>query len=130
MSGILSAILGGAALLFCVGGCLLYLAVWLSLHNHEKIGIIGGVSTEGTGKVLLPKVLNYASALAATAALVCGVLSIAISRRRKQAILGISFASASLVILLGFWGWTVSRNWQDYARDVMKSYPKATDSSD
>jgi hypothetical protein len=134
----LAAIFGAGALLFGILGCLLYLIVWLSLPIHEKMGIIAGVDTPGSEKVLLPKILNYFSLLAGLAAIVLGVVSICLEQPsklgisgpvlawlqrlpgiqtwldRRPGMTGVVLASAALVILLVFWIWTVSRQLESY----------------
>jgi len=115
--GILAAIFGGGALLFAVLGCVVYLIVWLSLEDYEKMGVVGD-SAHSAEKVLLPKILNYFSLLAGLGAIVLGIVSICIEKARKPAIAGTIIASAALVMLFAFWIWTVSRRWEDYARDL------------
>jgi hypothetical protein len=116
--GILAAIFGGAALLLAVLGCLMYLIIWVSLPNHEKIGIVAGVNSPSSGKVLLPIILNYFSLLAALAAIVLGIFSICIEKPTMPGIAGIVNASTALVILFAFWIWSVSRRWESYAPDM------------
>jgi hypothetical protein len=118
--GILAAIFGAGALLFGVLGCLVYLIIWVSLPDYDKIGIIAGVDTPGSGKVLLPTILNYFSLLAALGAIVLGIVSICLDKPRKPGMAAIVLASAALVMLFAFWIWTVSRRWESYAPDVFR----------
>jgi hypothetical protein len=126
--GTLSAVFGGSAVGLCVLGSVLYLILWFTLHDYQKLGVVAGHAESDAGKLLLPKVLNYLSALAAIAAIVCGVVSLTTTIRKRPAIIGITLASAALLIILGFWAWTVSRKTEPYM--LFPQVPAPTRSDD
>jgi hypothetical protein len=120
----LSLILGGAGLAAAFLGCLIYLILWGTLEDFEKIGVIGGLESPGGGKLVLPVVLNYLGLLLAIAAIVLGIISVAQDRRWRGPIKGFALASIGLVLLLGFWIWTVSRDYRNYGGDIAENPAK------
>jgi hypothetical protein len=113
--GLISLIVGGAALGMALLGCMLYLIIWWTLPDYERMAIIGGASGfQGPGKVMLPVILNVLGALAAASGIVLGIVSLVRDKPNRKASFGIALGGITLVLLLGFWIWTVTRNWQDY----------------
>jgi hypothetical protein len=116
--GTLALVFGVAALGLSLLGSLLYLTFWFSLDVGGKVSVIIGASGyPGTGKLLLPVLMNYLAVVAALASLALGSASLFLEKVKRSGVFGIILASSAVLILFAFWLWTVTRN-PEFFRDL------------
>jgi hypothetical protein len=106
--GLVSLVLSWTALGTCFFGCLLYLVLWRSATDIERLALTLGEEYPGNAKFLLPRVLNYVSFSAAMTSIILGIIGLALGSHGK-AQGAIFLSSVVLLLLLAFWIWTVSR---------------------
>jgi hypothetical protein len=110
----LSLVFGFAALGIGFLGCLLYFVLWVSSGDIVKMSVLAGQGYPGTGKFILPIVLNYLGFLGALAGIVLGVISICLDKQWRPVVPGIRASAIAVVLLFVFWIWSISRNIENY----------------
>lgn len=107
-------LLGAAGLSAAVFGCILYLIIWRMMPVHEQLAVLAAVDSPGSGKVLLPRLVNYLGLILALSAIILGAVSYCRTRRVRPLVPGMGASFLVIVCLLGFWFWSVSRDYRDY----------------
>jgi hypothetical protein len=114
--GTLSRIFGCASLGIGFLGCLLYFVLWVTSPDVAKLSWLIGHDYPGNVKFILPIVLNYLGLFGALAGIVLGIISIYLDKQWRGVVPGIRASALTVVLLLVFWIWAISRNYNNYAR--------------
>jgi hypothetical protein len=107
--GILALVFGGVGFALALVGCVLYLVLWLTFDDVEKVAVVYGLDDPRTGILLLPKILNYLAIPLGVAGIVLGILSLCFEWQKVLGVWGISLGAFALACLAAFWVWTVAR---------------------